>query len=289
MDFDGFLKKVKDSGWEFYGIEVFLDGKVIHSYEKIPGKRYPIYSATKTITATAAGIAAAEGKFDIHATVYDCFRKELSSGISPEQIENLKKITIKRLLTMSVEGYPFRPQGEDWIADSLRYPLKDVEQKKFCYSNIPACLVGAAVEIAVGEPLMEYLKPRLWDPLEIRNPVWKNCPSGHFYGASGMEMTVNELSRIGQLYLQNGVYGEQQLLDPAWVREATSVQQRNREGGYGYFIWKYKEGYRISGKWGQRCFVFPDRGLMVTFLANVQEDSEKQKLIQAMEQYLTEC
>ena len=58
----------------------------------------------------------------------------------------------------------------------------------------------------------------------------------------------------------------------------------NREGGYGYFIWKYRDGFSINGKWGQKCFIFPDRGLMVTFLSDMPEGSEA--ICELMEQYI---
>lgn len=284
MNFEAFLRTAEKNAWKLHGIEVFQDGRVIHRYEKIPDRRYPIYSATKTVTSTAVGIASAEGKFCIEKSVFDYLREDLPNGISEKQLADLKKITIKRLLSMSVKGYPFRPQGEDWLAFSLQFPLENVDKKCFAYSNISAYLVGAAVENAVGEHLMSYLEPRLWAPLRIAKPAYLDCPSGHFYGASGMELTVNEFSRLGQLYLQNGKFDGRRILPSSWVREATSIQQMNREGGYGYFIWKYKDGFRISGKWGQRCFVFPQRGRMITYLADMQQGSDD--LVQAMEEYL---
>ena len=58
----------------------------------------------------------------------------------------------------------------------------------------------------------------------------------------------------------------------------------NREGGYGYFIWKYRDGFRISGKWGQRCYVLPERGLIISHLSHMEEDSHK--LTESMERHL---
>lgn len=284
MDFEAFLQTVEENKWELYGIEIFRHGKVIRKYGKNPSRRYPIYSATKAVTSTAAGIASKEGVFCVDDSLLCYLGDEVPEVISRHQLENLEKLSIKRLLTMSVEGFPFRPQGEDWLAFSLQCPLENTENRSFSYSNIPAYLVGVALEKAVGGHLMHYLQPRLWEPLGIKDPVYKDCPSGHFYGASGMELTVNELGRIGQLYLQGGQYGGRQILDPSWVREATAVQQMNREGGYGYFIWKYGDGFRISGKWGQRCYVFPDRGLMITYLSNMAQGAEE--LARAMERYL---
>ena len=58
----------------------------------------------------------------------------------------------------------------------------------------------------------------------------------------------------------------------------------NREGGYGYFLWKYRDGFRVSGKWGQKCFVLPKQKLIVTFLGHMPDGSDG--LMNSMEKHL---
>ena len=130
--------------------------------------------------------------------------------------------------------------------------------------------------------MYDYLEERLFDPLGIVKPTFQNCPSGYFYGASGMFLTVPELAKIGQLCLQNGMFEGQRLVSEVYINEATSIQQMNREGGYGYFFWKYKDGYRISGKWGQRSFVFPEKDMVITYLSN----NGSGEVTEAMEKFI---
>ena len=52
---------------------------------------------------------------------------------------------------------------------------------------------------------------------------------------------------------------------------ATSVQMMNREGGYGYFVWKYLDGFSINGKLKQKCYVLPKRGLVITQLCEIDD------------------
>ena len=89
-----------------------------------------------------------------------------------------------------------------------------------------------------------------------------------------MKLTVNELSRIGLMLSNEGKYEKQQILSPAYVKNATSVQQMNREGGYGFFFWKYRNGFSMNGKWGQKCYVLPDQQMIITFLSNMEERSD---------------
>lgn len=269
-----FIHTVEENNWPVYGIEIFYQGNVIEQHNFVPNIRRPIYSATKAFTSTAVGIAVEEGLFSMNASIYDYLKDDIPDHISDEQLSVLRKISIKRLLTMSVPGYPFRMEGSDWLKSSLTYPIQFNDTPVFDYSNIPAYLVGVALEKAVGEHLAKYLDTRLFQPLGIENPVYINCPSGHFYGASGMDLTVNELSKLGQLYLQNGQYNGKRIISEQWVKQATAIQQMNREGGYGYYFWIYKDGYHISGKWGQRCYVFPKQQLMITYLADMKEGSD---------------
>ena len=65
------------------------------------------------------------------------------------------------------------------------------------------------------------------------------------------------------------------------MRRATSVQQMNREGGYGFFFWKYKDGFSINGKWMQKCYVLPKQDKIITFLSDITDKSDD--LILSME------
>lgn len=272
--FQTLVKTIEQNNWPVYGLEIRKNGELLYHYGDTKVARYPIYSATKSFVSTAAGIAVKEGKFSVEESIYEYLKEEVPVYATGEQREILKKLTVERLMTMSVKGYPFRPEGDDWLAYSLLYPLENVEVPEFHYSNIPAYLVGVALEKAVGEHLASYLTPRLFTPIGIHNPVYGNCPTGHFYGASQMELSVEELGRLGRLYLNKGTWNGERILTEEWVKEAISVKTPCREGGYGYFIWMYKDGFRITGKWGKRCFVFPETGITVTYLSDMQNNSE---------------
>lgn len=55
----------------------------------------------------------------------------------------------------------------------------------------------------------------------------------------------------------------------------------SKEGGYGYFIWKYRNGYSINGKWKQKCYILPEDELVITYLSDIRDDSHD--LINSME------
>lgn len=284
MSFESFIDDIKRNQWNVYGAELYADDKLIHHFGDTYETRYPIYSATKTITSIAAGMAADEGRLDIGRSILAYLPKKAMANMPRVQLDTYRHITLRRLLTMSVSGYPFRPETDSWLTESLNCPIDDVRRREFHYSNISAYLAGVAVSCAVQENLYEYLHRKLFAPLDIHRPPCTFCPDGYFYGASGMHLTVNELSRIGMLLYNGGVYDDQRLLSEQYAKEASSIQQMNREGGYGYFLWKYRSGFSINGKWGQKCYILPDEKLMITFLSHMENGSSL--LTESMEKHL---
>ena len=84
---------------------------------------------------------------------------------------------------------------------------------------------------------------------------------------------MHELSKIGMLLYNGGIYEGKRIVSEEYVKEATSVQQMNREGGFGYFIWKYRNGFSINGKWKQKCYILPKDKLVVTYLSHIEDDT----------------
>ncbi len=281
MNFEAFVRDIKENNWNVFGAEIYENGRLIHEYGDTDRTRFPIYSATKTITSIAAGIACDQGKFEIEKPVLAYLPSEIVRKMKKEQVTAFQDITIQRLLTMSVDGFPFRPEGESYLEYALSCPIKNGKTRIFHYSNIPAYLVGVALTHAVEEDLVNYLTRYLFIPLHLTDPVCQRCPDGYFYGASGMEMTVHDLSRIGLLLYNGGIYEGKRIVSESYVKEAAGVRQMNREGGYGYFIWKYRDGFSINGKWKQKCYILPGRGLVVTYLSHIEEDSHE--LLDSME------
>ena len=272
MLMEKFLTAADREGLLPFGAEVRRNGEVTECWEQTPGRRYPVYSATKSFTSTAVGLAVDEGKMDLEDPLEKFFSQELdrAGGAAGDQ---WRQVTIRRLLTMTVPGLPFRPSGEDWLMDCFSRTFDVGEGSGFSYSNLPAYLAGVAVERAVGEHTADYLERKLFAPLEIPRPPMRFCPKGHFYGATGMELTAHELGTLGQLYLNQGMWNKTRILSEMWSREAVRRQVPNQEGGYGYFFWVRPDGgFTIRGKWGQICYVFPEAHTVVSWVSHLPEE-----------------
>ncbi len=284
MDFDSFIKEIQDNHWKVFGVEVYEKGQLTCRYGDTDEGIHEIYSATKTVLSLAVGIASDEGLFDLTRPILDYMPPEHLEKLSAEQRAVFASITIERLLCMSIEGFPFRPAGNSWLDFSLSRTLQDPTKRAFSYSNISAYLVGVALAQALGSDLASFIEEKLLAPLAITNYEYQRCPDGYFYGASGMKLSVHDLSKLGLLLYHKGEFAGKRIVSEHYVQAACSVQQMNREGGYGYFIWKYRDGYSINGKWGQKCYVLPDQELMISFLSHIEDESVP--LTESMEKHL---
>ncbi len=201
--------------------------------------------------------------------------------MSDVQCDTLSRISIKRLLTMSVADLPFRPEGDSWLDFSLSRNISDTENRSFHYNNINSYLVGVCLTEAMGSDLGSFIEERIFRPLNIETYEYIRCPDGYYYGASGTKLSVHNLSKIGLLLYNGGIYQGVRIVSEEYVKLATSVQQMNREGGYGFYIWKYRDGFSINGKWKQKCYILPGRGIIVTYLSHIEDDSHD--LLDSME------
>ena len=276
MDFAAFVKDITDNKWNVYGVEVYENGILTHSFGDTKGI-YDLYSATKTITSIAFGIAYDEGKIDLDETVLTYLPEDKVSNMSEEQNNTFRKISLRRLMTMSIADIPFVAEGDSWIDFALACPISNPEEKVFNYSNINTYLVGVCLTKAIGSDLGAFIEERIFKPLDIVNFEYARCPEGYFYGASRAKLSVHDLSKIGLLLCNGGEYKGKRIVSEKYVEMATSVQQMNREGGYGFFIWKYRDGFSINGKWGQKCYILPNVRIIVTYLSHFEDGSHSLK------------
>ena len=282
MDFESFVKDITDNKWNVFGVEVYKDGKLLHSFGDTEDNIHDIYSATKTILSVALGIAIDKGMIDIDKCIPDYLPQDYTYNMKAPSKEAFGRITVRRLMTMSVGGFPFRPEGDNWLKSVL--DLEPEETEVFNYSNVSAFLAGVALDTALGEDLGLFIEREIFKPLGITNYEYGRSPEGYFYGASKMKLSVHDLSKIGLLLTNGGVYKGKRILSKEYTDMATSVQQMNREGGYGFFVWKYRNGFSINGKLKQKCYCLPEEGIVITYLAHIEEDAPELK--ESMEKHI---
>ncbi len=140
-------------------------------------------------------------------------------------------------------------------------------------------MLSAIITRLTGQSLLEYLRPRLLDPLGIENPTWETDPRGINIGGSGLHIKTEEIARFGQMYLQKGTWNGQRILTEQWIAEATRSHSDNSNTqtnpdwtvGYGYQFWRCRHnGYRGDGAFGQYCIVMPEQDAVLAIIGGVR-------------------
>jgi CubicO group peptidase (beta-lactamase class C family) len=240
-----------------------------------------LYSLSKSFTSTAVGLAVTEGKLEVTDRVIDFFPRQVPASIS----DNLKALRVQHLLTMSV-GHAKDPTAaitreQDWVKAFLALPIENAPGSAFVYNSGATYMLSAIVQQVTGEKLTDYLRPRLFDPLQVRDMRWATCPRGIDTGGWGLSVTTDTLAKFGRLYLQQGQWNGKQLLPTAWVREATTFkiqqpatapgtdlaqlkQTSDWHQGYAYQFWRCRhDAFRGDGAFGQYCIVLPKQDAVI--------------------------
>jgi CubicO group peptidase (beta-lactamase class C family) len=239
--------------------------------------RHALFSLSKSFTSTAVGLAIAEGKFSLDDDVLKFFTDDAPAEPGPQ----LKAMRVRDLLRMNTghETEPPRPQDQSWTKAFLAHPVRFKPGTHFLYNTSATYMLAAIVEKTTGMPLVDYLQPRLFEPLGIQHPTWDKSPQGIALGGYGLSVRTEDIARFGQLYLQLGKWEGKQLVPEAWVQAATSFQTSNGSNprsdwdqGYGYQFWRCRhDAYRGDGAFGQYCLVMPQQDAVIAITAGLRD------------------
>jgi CubicO group peptidase (beta-lactamase class C family) len=280
-----FLDAVVRPGQELHSFMIVRHGKVAAEGWWKPfsaERRHLLWSLSKSFCSTACGLAAGEGKLSLDDPVAGFFPDLLPD----EPSENLLKMKVRHLLSMAAghAGEPaFNATGHPdpaWRKRFLAHPVPNEPGSNFLYNTPATYMVSAIVTKVTGERLLDYLRPRLLEPLGIEGATWEQSPEGIDVGGYGLRVRTEDIAKFGLLYLQDGVWEGRRLLPEGWVKEATRAHVSNAlEGedpstagdwgqGYGFQFWRCRHGfYRGDGAFGQFCVVMDSLDAVVAITA----------------------
>jgi CubicO group peptidase (beta-lactamase class C family) len=295
-----FLRAVEERNLNLHSVMVLKRGRVVAEGWWAPYAaplRHTLYSLSKSFTSTAVGLAVAERKLSVDDKVVSFFSDEVPATISP----NLAAMRVKDLLTMNTghaqdtTGTLFAHPEQSWVRTFLSLPVEHPPGSFFTYNSGATFMLSAIVQKQTGQTVLEYLRPRLLEPLGIEGADWENNPQGINVGGWGMRVRTEDIARFGQLYLQKGLWQGKRLIPEAWVTDATSAQVPSKGGsrpaaendwlqGYGYQFWRCRnDAYRGDGAFGQYCVVLPKEDAVV---AITSETGDMQAVLDALWQHV---
>ena len=148
----------------------------------------------------------------------------------------------------------------------------------FAYNQPPVLALAMILQRLAGERLVDYLKPRLLEPLGISGFRWAQAQPGVDMGFSGVYTNLDAVARLGQLYLDDGMWNGQRVLPEGWVADASRVHIENPQRiepdwrqGYGFQLWMSQHGYRGDGAYGQYMVVLPAYDAMIAMFSCIEQ------------------
>jgi CubicO group peptidase (beta-lactamase class C family) len=259
-------------------------GRPIGIVQYGPEERHDLRSISKSVTSLLVGIARGEGKFPALESPAIDFFPELASLKTADNA----RITFADLLTMTSglkwdESIPYSdPSNSERRLIASPEPVKYVFEQAviappgtvYNYNGGNTTVLGAAVSNAVGQPLDDYARDKLFAPLDIVSFQWVGLPlvPGMPAAASGLRLRARDTAKLGRLLLTDGQWNGRQVLPAGWA--AQSIRPRvNGEGiyFYGYQWWlgrSFRNGGEITwaagfGYGGQRLYIVPALDLVV--------------------------
>lgn len=285
----------KDERTDVHHVVILRHGAVIAEADVAPyenGIWHASYSMCKTVTGMAVGMLIDEGKLSLDDKVIQLLdKKTLFAG------HRQKSLTVEHLLTMT-SGVTFNEtgiiSGDDWVDSYLQAAVKGTPGSKFEYNSMNTYILSAIVSKVAGESMMDYLRPRLWEPLGIKKVFWETCPMGINKGGWGLFIGTEDAAKLGQLYLQKGNWEGQQLVSENWVETAVSRHMETPDNmgpyGYGYQVWLGGRpgSYTFNGMLGQNVVVYPDIDMVIAVNAGSDELFQKCVLLNIVRKYFEE-
>jgi hypothetical protein len=242
-----------------------------------------VYSLSKTFTGTALGLQIAEGRLALDDLVSDHLPEMFQRADGSAIDDRTKRMRVRHIASMSsghnremlLEAILF--DRHDPVRGFLSIPPDHEPGTVFAYSQPPVLALATILQRLAGERLVEYLQPRVLDQLGIGDLRWSQHQPGIDLGFSGVHTSLDAIARLGQLYLDDGMWNGQRLLPSGWVAEASMVQTPNPEReepdwrqGYGFQLWRSRHGYRGDGAFGQYMVVLPEHDAVIALFSCVE-------------------
>ena len=301
----GRLKPVLDTGgaWDSVrAILVTVGGKPVFEkyYHSTSDEYHNVFSVTKSVLSTLIGIAVGEGRIGGVDETLAHLLPQYAKGMSPQ----VARTTLKQVLTMTAgftdeaDPHAFAFMGGD---DPTQAVLRSANGTpgKFAYSDAGAHLVSAILRTATHQSVLEYARSKLFDPLGIASKpatepianqdslqphtvadfVWPVDIQGLHLGWSGLKLRPSDMAKLGNLYLNGGVWKGRRIVPADWVRDATASHVKTPglaapNGSYGYEWWagaaRGEPEFGAVGFGGQRILVAP--GLHAVIVVATEAD-----------------
>lgn len=247
-----------------------------------------IASVTKSIISILIGMAIDKGYMkNIEQHVLDFF-PHYTVKRGEKTIQN---ITIANLLSMTApykyksEPYTKVYTSDDWVKAALDLLGGKGSIGEFNYSTVGTHILSGVLTNATGQSVLDFATENLFKPLAIKAPTntfiqnkedyfaflkdksvtgWIVDPKGVNTAGWGLTLTPRDMAKIGQLYLNGGVWNGQRIISSKWIEDSTKEKSRWGKLAYGYLWWIVDDCYAALGDGGNAIFINPKKKMVIS-------------------------
>ena len=231
------------------------------------------FSIAKGVTVMLLGKAIEENKIEsLHQKYSDFFGNYAN-------VEFGKDLTLGELASMEAglnwnEDYksPFLPNAKAYYGKSLEEAVflrgfKNEPGKKFEYQSGATQLLGFALRKSMQKTLASYASEKFWKPLGMeQNAAWTTDDFGMEKAFCCIHSTSRDFAKLGQLFLNDGKFGDMQILDASFV-EKMRTPTKLSNGIYGMGLWINNDSalkhYYFQGLYGQYIIIVPEKNMVI--------------------------
>ena len=279
---------------DMHGVTIIKDGKLIAQAMFGPYEAdlpQTTFSECKSVISLAIGILIGEKRLSLDEKVVD-----IIDDINAITKKRYEKLTVEGLLTMRSSSY-FNEIGavieEDWEKEFFTLVPFGTIGKTFFYNSLNTYMLACIVRRKSGMTVTEFLRPRLFEPLGIKNIFWEKGPSGTECGGWGLYILPEDMAKLGQLALDGGVWNGKQLVPKGYIKLATKAHAKVPEDygdfDYGYQIWvgRNSDSFLYNGLFGQNMMCFRNTKTIVTANAGNCEFFQQSPFCRICEKYFS--
>ncbi len=274
------LDQLDKQSIELHGLAIAVDGNVIFDAYWAPYDEdtpHIVHSLTKLYLNSAALVAVSEGYLALDTRMIDVLPEYVSED---GPLENQDKVTVANLLTMTagygrmISGSEWRPLKTSWLKAFFAEPIPYEPGTHYQYSSGNPYAVSAMIQKVTDMTAEDYLMKSGFSALKLRNFCWDKSPEGISSGGNGVTCTVEDMLKVGQLYLNNGIWDGQQILQPEVVDVALGrVQVTPAEGSYKCHWTETDTGdFTAGGSYGQKVVLVPELNMVISCTAGTKAE-----------------
>lgn len=223
-----------------------------------------IYSIAKVFTGAAVGLLVDRGLLSIEDKVPQALGSFCPSCYHPFWNDTTVHMLLKHLVGlpkgfMDIDCIDANTFGGDYLSYVMNHPLQEDHGTQYTYTDASHYLLSCIVENRVGVPMDHFLWQEMFLPLAFRDAAWSHCPKGHVIGSTGLHLRIEDLIKLGAVYLQNGVWQGKQLLSEQWVKTVFEQQYELSPVGNGF--------WGKGGMLGQKLLILPQQRRVIAWQA----------------------